>query len=221
MEQEQQQSTTSTILGNLPTILGLIGMFLIAALYFVSVPAGTSPVYDFATSLRNATTLALPWPIAIVSILLLRRHTRLLINRDASWPYSLTLVASAVIMVLLYLANGANMNQATLLALYNNISVIGMLAVTSAIGISIISPMIRIYRAKTWTMAFLIGISILGFMTFTPMGEMINPAIPQVGNWIQTYIGGASDSAFWVSTYIGAVALIVRMILLKEKLRPA
>jgi hypothetical protein len=94
------------------------------------------------------------------------------------------------------------------------------MSVISAIAISIFSPMIRIYRAKTWTMAFLIGLSILAFMTYSPLGQMIHPVIPQAGDFVQTYLSGASDSAFWISTYIGAVALITRMILLKEKLKP-
>jgi hypothetical protein len=69
-------------------------------------------------------------------------------------------------------------------------------------------------------MALLIGLSILAFMTYSPLGQMISPAIPQAGDFVQTYISGASDSAFWISTYIGAVALVTRMILLKEKLKP-
>jgi hypothetical protein len=69
-------------------------------------------------------------------------------------------------------------------------------------------------------MAFLIGLSILAFLTYSPLGTMIHPAIPKVGDWVQTYISGASDSAFWISTYIGAIALVTRMILLKEKLKP-
>jgi hypothetical protein len=49
---------------------------------------------------------------------------------------------------------------------------------------------------------------------------MIHPVIPQTGDFVQTYLSGASDSAFWISTYIGAIALITRMILLKEKMKP-
>jgi len=49
---------------------------------------------------------------------------------------------------------------------------------------------------------------------------MIHPIIPQMGDFVQSYISGASDSAFWISTYIGAIALLTRMILLKEKLKP-
>jgi hypothetical protein len=57
-------------------------------------------------------------------------------------------------------------------------------------------------------------------MTYSPLGQMIHPIIPQIGDFVQIYISGASDSAFWISTYIGAIALITRMILLKEKLKP-
>lgn len=212
MVQQQEETMASKILGNLPTVLGVIGMFIIASLYWMD------PGWDFAVTLRNSVTLSLPWPIGIVSILLIRRHVRNIIKGEETLPYDAITVGSAVIMVILGLLGGPN--DATLQTLYANINIIGTMAVISAIAISILSPMIRIYRAKTWTMGFLISLSILAFMTYSPLGQMIHPAIPQLGDFVQTYISGASDSAFWISTYIGAIALITRMILLKEKLKP-
>jgi len=212
MVQQQEETITSKILGNLPTVLGVIGMFIIASLYWMD------PGWDFAVTLRNSVTLSLPWPIGIVSILLIRRHVRNIIKGEETLPYDAITVGSAVLMVILGLLGGPD--DATLQTLYANINIIGTMAVISAISISILSPMIRIYRAKTWTMGFLIGLSILAFMTYSPLGQMIHPAIPQLGDFVQTYISGASDSAFWISTYIGAIALITRMILLKEKLKP-
>jgi hypothetical protein len=199
-------------MGNLPTIIGVIGMFIIASLYF------TDPGWPAAVTLRNSVTLSLPWPIAIVSVLLIRRHVRNIIKGEESLPYDIITVGSALIMIALGLIGGTG--EPTFQTLYANINIIGTMAVISAIAISIFSPMIRIYRAKTWTMALLIGLSILAFMTYSPLGQMIHPVIPQAGDFVQTYISGASDSAFWISTYIGAVALVTRMILLKEKMKP-
>jgi hypothetical protein len=203
----------SQILANLPTVVGLLGMFIIASLYW------TDPGWSFAVTLRNSVTLSLPWPIGIVSLLLIRRHVRNIMRSESTLPYDVIVVASAVLMVALGLISGPE--DETLKTIYANVNIIGTMAVISAIAISILSPMIRIYRAKTWTMAFLIGLSILAFMTYSPLGQMIHPAIPQLGDFVQTYLSGASDSAFWISTYIGAIALITRMILLKEKLKPA
>jgi len=211
--QQENDSLTSLILGNLPTIIGLIGMFIISSLYFMD------PGWPFAVTLRNSVTLSIPWPTAIVSVLLIRRHVRNIIKKESTLPYDAIVVGSAVLMVLLGMGGG--IGEPTFKTLYANINIIGMMAVTSAIAISIFSPMIRIYRAKTWTMALLIGLSILAFMTYSPIGQMIHPVIPQLGDFVQSYICGASDSAFWISTYIGAVALVTRMILLKEKLRPS
>ena len=199
-------------MGNIPTILGLIAMFVISSLYFMD------PGWPPAVVLRNSTTLSLPWPTAIVSVLLIRKHARNIIKKESTLPYDVIVVGAALIMIVLGMTGG--MIESTFNALNANINIIGSMAVISAIAISIFSPMIRIYRAKTWTMGLLIGISILAFMTYSPIGEMINPAIPKLGDFIQVYISGASDSAFWISTYIGAVALVVRMMLLKEKLKP-
>lgn len=212
MQEQTGQSRTSEILGNLPTIIGLIGMAVIAALYFMN------PLWPPGAALRNATTLALPWPVIVVSLLLIRKNVKNLTSGGTGIMYSVILLAGAIGMVILYFVNG--INDATLAGLYNNITIVGEMAVTSAIAISVFSPIVRVYRAKTWTMAFLIGLSILAFMTYTPIGQMLWPPIPVLGDWIQSYISGASDSAFWCSTYVGAVALIVRMTLLKEKLRP-
>jgi len=210
---QQDGSIMDQILANLPTVLGLIGMFIIASLYW------TDPGWSFAVTLRNSVTLSLPWPIGIVSVLLIRRHVRNIMRGASTLPYDVITVGAALLMLVLGLAFGPG--DATLNTIYANVNIIGTMAVISAIAISILSPMIRIYRAKTWTMAFLIGLSILAFMTYSPLGQMIHPAIPQLGDFVQTYLSGASDSAFWISTYIGAIALITRMILLKEKLKPA
>jgi hypothetical protein len=209
---EQGNSISEQILANLPTVLGLVGMFILASLYW------TDPGWSFAVTLRNSVTLSLPWPVGIVSVLLIRRHVRNIMRSESTLPYDVVVVGSALVMIALGLISGPN--DETLKTIYANINIIGTMAVISAIAISILSPMIRIYRAKTWTMAFLIGLSILAFMTYSPLGQMIHPIIPQLGDFVQTYIAGASDSAFWISTYIGALALITRMILLKEKLKP-
>jgi uncharacterized membrane protein len=209
---EHNQSIVAMIMANLPTVIGLIGMFIISSLYF------TNPGWPFAVTLRNSVTLSLPWPTAIVSIMLIRRHIRNIMKKDSTLPYDAIVVVSAVVMIILGLMGGVG--DPTRATLYANINIIGTMAVISAISISIFSPMIRIYRAKTWTMTLLIGLSILAFMTYSPLGPMIHPIIPQAGDFVQTYISGASDSAFWISTYIGAVALVTRMILLKEKLKP-
>jgi hypothetical protein len=211
--QKENESFSNLILGNLPTIIGVIGMFIIASLYFMN------PGWPPAVVLRNSATLSLPFPTAIVSVLLLRRHIRNIMKKESTLPYDAVLVGSALIMVILGMVGG--ILEPTFVTLNANISIIGAMAVISAIAISIFSPMIRIYRAKTWTMGLLIVISIIAFMTYSPIGQMIHPAIPQLGDFIQTYISGASDSAFWISTYIGAVALVVRMVLLKEKLKPS
>jgi cation transport ATPase len=209
---EQEESISSAILGNLPTVIGVIGMFIIASLYWMD------PGWPFAVTLRNSVTLSLPWPTAIVSLLLIRRHVRNIMRQESTVPYDVITVGSALVMIILGLVNGTG--DPTRATLYANINIIGTMAVISAIAISIFSPMIRIYRAKSWTMAFLIGLSILAFMTYSPLGQMIHPVIPQAGDFVQTYISGASDSAFWISTYIGAIALVTRMILLKERLKP-
>jgi hypothetical protein len=206
-------SYTSQIMGNLPTIIGVIGMFIISSLYFMN------PGWPPAVVLRNSTTLSLPWPTAIVSVLLVRRHIRSILKKESTAPYDAILVGSAIGVFLLGMVGG--IGELNFQALYANINIIGSMAVISAIAISIFSPMIRIYRAKTWTMGLLIALSILAFLTYSPLGEMINPAIPRLGDFVQTYISGASDSAFWISTYIGAIALVTRMILLKEKLKPS
>jgi len=210
---KQTESTGSRIVSELPTIVGIIGLFIIASLYWVQ------PGWNVALIVRNATTLSLPFPTAIVVLLLLRRHVYNLRRKEESWPYDIITIGSCLLIMLLYLIGG--MEEPTMTTLYTNVNVVGTMAVISAIAVGIFSAMMRIYRAKTPTMAFLIALSILALLTYSPLGEMIHPAIPRLGDFVQIYISGASDSAFWISTYIGAVALITRMILLKERLRPA
>jgi len=200
------------IVNELPTIIGVIGLFFVSTTYW------TDPAWAPALELRNAVTLSLPFATMITVGLLVRRHIYNIIRKEDTTPYDLVVICGTLLMILLGAIGG--LTDPTMVSLYTNVNVIGTMAVIAAIAISIFSPMIRIYRAKTPTMGLLIILSILALFTYTPIGETIHPIIPRTGDFIQTYISGASDSAFWVSTYIGSVALITRMILLKEKLRP-
>ena len=210
---EQDQSIAGQIMGNIPQVLGVISMFIIASLYF------QSPAWGPALVLRNAVTLAMPFPAAIVTVMLVRKHVNNVRRGDDTLPYDIIVIAGVVVMTILGSTSGVS--NVTLKLLNENINIIGTMSITSAIAISVFSPMIRIYRAKTPTMAFLIVLSIIAYATFTPLGQMIHPIIPAMGNFIQSYVVGASDSAFWISTYIGAMALVTKMILLKEKMSPS
>lgn len=209
---DQDQTISSQIMANIPLILGLVVMFLISSLYFMS------PGWGPALYIRNSITLSMPFPAAIVVVMLVRKHVNNILKNSESTPYDIIVIAGVLGMAILGFVGGTG--DATFKILNENINIIGTMSITSAIAISVFSPMIRIYRAKTPTMALLIGLSCLAYATYTPLGQMIHPVIPQLGDFVQTYIAGASDSAFWISTYIGAMALITKMILLKEKLAP-
>lgn len=210
---EQKSDLSSTIMANLSLILGVIAMFIISSLYFMS------PGWGPALYLRNSITLSMPFPAIVVTLLLVRKHVNSILRKDESTPYDIITLLSVGIMVAFWLTGGIKDHTFTLLN--ENINIIGTMSITSAIAISVFSPMIRIYRAKTPTMTFLIALSALAFATYSPLGQMIHPVIPELGDFIQTYVAGASDSAFWISTYIGAMALVTKMILLKEKLKPS
>lgn len=213
MQISSDEPYMTRLMANLPTMIGVVIMFIIASLYFM-IPGWGPAVY-----IRNSITLSMPFPTIVVSLLLVRKHIYNVMKKAESLPYDIVVLVCAGVMTVLGLLGGANTRTFNLLN--ENINIIGTMSITSAIAISVFSPMIRIYRAKTPTMAFLIGLSCLAFATYTPLGQMISPVIPQLGDFVQTYIAGASDSAFWISTYVGALALITRMILLKEKLKPS
>lgn len=210
----QQQTMSKRVMANIATVLGLIGLFLVAPLFF------TSPPWDVAQLIRNTVTLAVPMATLIVSLLLIRRHAVNIIKKRESLPYDIVAIVAALGTVGVYFAAGGVLTDPTLAGLNNYINTVGTQAVTAAIAISVISPMLRIYKAKTVATTVCIILSIIGIMTYSPLGMMISPYIPQAGDFIQTYISGASDSAFWIASFIGGYALVTKMILLKEKLAP-
>ena len=212
MGEQQSKSLSELLMGNYSLILGVIAMFIISSLYFMD------PGWGPALYLRNSITLSMPFPAAIVTVMLVRKHANSVMRGADTLPYDVLIIACVVIMTILGLTGG--IVDQTFKLLNENVNIIGTMSITSAIAISVFSPMIRIYRAKTPTMALLIGLSCLAYATYTPLGQMIHPIIPQLGDFVQSYISGASDSAFWISTYIGAMALVTKMILLKEKMKP-
>jgi len=128
----QKETLVQTLVSNASTIFGLIGLFLIAPLYF------TTPQWDFAVLVRNTVTLAVPAASLITSLLLLRRHAVSIINRRDTLPYDVIVIVSAIVTLAVYFAGGGflgktGMSEPTLAGISNYISTVGTQAVTAAI----------------------------------------------------------------------------------------
>ena len=85
----------TSILNDLPTILGVIGLFIIASLYW------TEPGWEVALIIRNATTLSLPFAIIITVGLLIRRHARNIMRGEETLPYDVITIGGALLIVVL------------------------------------------------------------------------------------------------------------------------
>ena len=93
--------------------------------------------------------------------------------------------------------------------------------ITPADGFSIIAIMFRTYIARDRYVLWTLLMTIVGLFTSTPIFDLFLPPAADFGRWIQSYVQAAIDVTIYEGYQIATIALLVNMILFREKLRPA
>ena len=209
----QKTTASTTIVENLSTIVGLICLAIVAVGYFVK--GGVTE----STWLRNVTSYAIPFVTILTVVMMLRRYIVYVVEREpGEWNYALTSLVVTIVFLILGLVQSPS--GPTYRPIFLQISAIGTIAIVSMIAFGIASAMFRRFVVRSPITTFVIIVSFIGFLTFSPLGKMIFPPVVDLGEFVQAYIAGAADSAYWLAAYIGSLALVTRLIMLKESFKP-
>ena len=207
-----QQESSSKISMNISSIIATILFLIVASSNFIE--GGWSPAETFKTWL----IYSMPFATILTTLFLLRLHAMNIIERRGEWDISIVvLVTFVVVFIIGYIDTRSG-------PIYSKIfSSTYSVGTSAAISIGILAyftSFFRIFRARDAISIYVVIMVIIMVLTNTPLGAMISPIIPDFGNTVSIYVGGGADAAFRACAFMGTVAMLARVILWKERLRP-
>jgi hypothetical protein len=87
-------------------------------------------------------------------------------------------------------------------------------------GLTLVMMTFQSLVPKNFAYVYMIIMSIISYLAFTPLGTMIFPPIADLAVWIQMYPSAVGVQMLWTGLYMGAMIVMIRVILFKETLRP-
>jgi biotin transporter BioY len=205
------QQTSKAQIGPLSVII----FFIIIAMtvnYFIE--GGIEPLNIWTTW----SGYLFPFGFLVIVLSLLRTEITSLINQSKGWIYSIVTLLSYV--VFLYLAYNPDSFDGLYLILHDSTYNAGNIATSSIIGLAFLTAFFRVFLARSKLTLMLIALSFLSFMLWTPLGDMIWPTLTQVGEWVHINISAAGEGGYRIARTLGTIAIIVRVLTFRQKLRP-
>ncbi|TAH50367.1 MAG: hypothetical protein EYC68_14415 [Chloroflexota bacterium] len=153
--------------------------------------------------------------IAVFALLLglanvLLYHTRRIVARDAQMPFSILILASAVVVFLLVLPSGGtgDASQWIMRYLYQPLEASFLALLVFFIGTAIY----RALRVKTWEMALFAISAIVVLIGSVPFMQVVSPFIPAAREWVVNVPALAGVRGILLGVALGIIATGLRLL---------
>jgi len=153
--------------------------------------------------------------IAVFALLLglanvLLYHTRRIVARDAQIPFSILILASAVVVFLLVLPSGGTgeASQWIMRYLYQPLEASFLALLVFFIGTAIY----RALRVKTWEMALFAISAIVVLIGSVPFMQVVSPFIPAAREWVVNVPALAGVRGILLGVALGIIATGLRLL---------
>jgi hypothetical protein len=203
---------TTQIYENIPSIGAILLIIICMISYFVQGgwwPSGRASLW---------LSLTLPFVTVIASVFLILVHVRHIMNRDSRWYNSIILLGTFAVVLVSGLTFGLDYSWFMLwFSLFGQGATAGVFGMAS---IGLIMGYFRIYIARSSLRILMIVVGLLGVAYGTGIIQTLVPWLSGFYLWEQAYVIGQTEFGVWMAYHIGEIALITRVIMLQEKLRP-
>jgi hypothetical protein len=182
--------------------------------YFFTVPIAKT----IAKSLQSWVSVMGSVALGIGAINIARIHGRYISRREpGKWVYSIILIVMIVITVGMGLFFPGGISNPIYQDWYNTFFVPSDTMIAGILGWFLIPATYRAFKARTLESFVLLISCIFVMLMNVPIGEIISPVIPKIGQWITEVPNVAGQRAFIISVAIGITILTLRTILGHEK----
>jgi len=169
-----------------------------------------------ATDMSNWAVVVGAFALGLGAYSLVVRHSRAIIQRRTTWPYSVLLLGTMVVFIGLGLFTGSVSSPQ-----YNWIYTLIVQPLSSALygmnAFFIASASYRAFRARSIESGLLLVAAIFLMFLNAPIGGVIHPVLPQIGKIIWDLSGATGMRVILIGIGIGTLAIGLRIIIGQEK----
>lgn len=195
-------------------IVTITGVFMLIA-YFFPEMVGTA-----ATQIKAGSALLAGFVLIYGGIVGMRRNAMNVIRRvdteGTLWYWDAYALAVILLYIISALIDPMRNSGAIPKFLYGNVATAGFGALFSSLAYWNMSAVLSIIKVRTWPVATLVVVMLVGFLALSPMMAAFIPQLQTLYTWFANVPGAAGARGLIMAIGIGAIALSVRLILQKE-----
>ena len=180
--------------------------------YFLEIPT----LSTLSSNLRILTLIVSAFALGLGGAAMMRYHLpKVAMKVKGEWQYSLVLIASFALMLVIGLVKGTNDSTYQYLfgALYTPVSA----AVYSLLGFFIISACYRTFRTRNLEATVLLVAGLIAMLKNAPVGSVAWPIFTVIGDWLMDYHTTAAIRGLRITLALGFALLGIRIILGYER----
>lgn len=149
---------------------------------------------------------------------LVKHHFSKVQHHRAGWGYSLVLLAGLFLTLILGFYSWARYGTPLALGspfmnLYTSVIIPLQSTMFALLAFFIASAAYRAFRARTLEATLLLVAAIIVMLGRVPLGEALWDKLPLISDWIMDVPQTAAKRGIFIGTYLGAVAMSIRIIL--------
>lgn len=153
---------------------------------------------------------------------LIKYHVRKIKFKQQGWGYSIVTLAGVVITIVFgfyswYVYKTPLAIGSPFMWLYTNMIVPLQSTMFALLAFFIASAAYRAFRARTLEATLLLVAATIVMLGRVPLGEALGIKLSAIANWIMEIPQTAAKRGIFIGTYLGAVAMSIRIILGIEK----
>jgi len=169
-----------------------------------------------ATDMNNWAVVIGAFALGLGAYSLVMRHSKIIYQRKAMWPYSVVLLVTMAVFIATGLITGSITSSE-----YNYIYSLIVQPLSSTLygmnAFFIASASYRAFRARNFESSLLLIAAIFLMLKNAPIGAVISPILPHIGSIIWDISGNTGMRAILIGIGIGTLSIGLRVIIGKEK----
>jgi hypothetical protein len=199
----------------LKTTLPVIIMTAIALVMILDFFVADNPAVDWikqsALVMRSWGIIISAFAMGLGAVNLTRRHSRTIVRQEADAFYSILLVGSMVVMIVLGIVFGTKSGAYDFM--FSNILSPASSTMYASIAFYIVTAAYRSFSARNLEGWLLLITAVVVMLGKAPIGSVISDFFPAASSWIQSVPNTAGMRAIMMGAALGVVSSAVKMFL--------
>ncbi len=191
-------------------IVFVISMLMIVS-YFLTVPG----LKTAATQVNSWVVIIANFALGLGAVSLVQVHSKKITNKSKDWNYSVILLISLAITVLIGILQGQS--SASYKFIFQYIFTDWGTAMYALLAFFLASASYRAFRARNVEATILLIGAIIMMLGNVPIGALIWSGWPNLAKWVQNVPNTAGQRAIMISAAVGYIGISLRVMLGMER----